>query len=214
MLAKGVTAVLAVACALQVLCAVVGLPPGLGEWITARDWPGAGPPRFVVVLGGAGIPSASGLMRTYHAAHLARSVTGAVYVVCLPSDTDPETSSVGRMRDELVLRGIPAESVLMEHDGRNTHEQAVSVKRLLGDEALGESVLIVSSPVHMRRALMSFRKVGFERLSTAPARPEGVEADLGPGTGVRYAFWANLERNVQVVRELVALAYYKLRGWV
>ena len=153
-------------------------------------------------------------MRTYHAAQVAQSLTGAVYVVCLPSDVDPETSSVGRMRDELVLRGVDREAVLLEDQGRNTHEQAVFVRELLGHDALGEPVMIISSPVHMRRALLSFQKAGFTNLAQSPARPVGAEAYLGPGVGLRYAFWANLERNVSVIRELVALAYYKVRGWI
>jgi len=75
-------------------------------------------------------------------------------------------------------------------------------------------VMIISSPVHMRRALLSFQKAGFTNLAQSPARPVGAEAYLGPGVGLRYAFWANLERNVSVIRELVALAYYKVRGWI
>ena len=32
----------------------------------------------------------------------------------IPTDGVPEETSVGRMRDELVMRGVPAEQILME----------------------------------------------------------------------------------------------------
>jgi uncharacterized SAM-binding protein YcdF (DUF218 family) len=199
---------------LQVGTAVFGLPFGLGSWIVAADWVGEAPPKYVVVLGGGGIPSESGLMRTFYAAYYGTNFADSVYVVCLPADGDPDAGSVGAMREELVRRGVRRDAIQMEYRGRNTHEQAVGVRELLGKEALGEPVLLVSSPTHMRRALLCFSREGFTDLQAAPARAVGAEADLGPGVGMRYRFWQNLETNIRVVRELVALAYYRLRGWI
>jgi len=180
---------LAFALGLAVFFAVFGIPGGLVDWMVTRDVALDEPADIVVVLGGGGIPSESGLIRTYYAAWYGTSVTNATnvtFVVCLPSDTDPEADSVGRMRDELVLRGIPRESVLLEHYGRDTHQQAVNVRKLLGDKACRRPLLIVSSPYHARRALMCFRRAGFEKAACLAAHNVEPEADMGPATGTRY----------------------------
>lgn len=216
-LLRGMHALLIVAGAamlVSVCLAVCGLPGGLGAWIAAQAWNTGGVPDYVVVLGGGGIPSESGLVRTYYAAERGREWTNAVFVVALTAEGDVEASSAGRMRDELVLRGISRSAIRLETRGRNTHEQAAQTRRLLGDEALNRRLCIVSSPTHLRRAALCFRKEGFTRVATLGARSVGVEANLGPGQALRYRFWANLEYQVRVMREVCALAYYRLRGWV
>jgi uncharacterized SAM-binding protein YcdF (DUF218 family) len=200
--------------AVQIVIAVLGLPPPLVTWMTVGGATLDVPPRFVVVLGGAGIPSESGLIRTYYAGTYGATASNATFVVCLPTDGDPDRSSVGRMRDELVLRGVPREAVLMEYQGRNTIEQAQGVARLLGAGALDAPVMVVTSPYHGRRSLMCFRKAGFTRVGVLPAFSAGADAQLGPHTGARYDVWGNLDLAVWYGRELAAIAYYVLRGWL
>jgi len=200
-----------------IVFAVLGLPAGFVNWMVAGDVVLDGPASTVIVLGGGGIPSETGLIRTYYAARYALSMTNATnvtFVACLPSDADPETDSVGRMRDELVLRGIPRESILLEHYGRDTRQQAVNVRKLLGEEACRKPLLIVSSPYHARRSLLCFRHAGFEKAACLAAYDVAPEADMGPATGTRYGLWSGLVREVWYVRELTALFYYKLRGWI
>lgn len=189
----------------------------------------AGPPDFIVVMGGGGIPSESGLMRTYAGAEAARRFPQARVVVCMPGDAAATNSTAGRMRDELVLRGVARPRVLFEDKGRNTREQAVNSFQLLRAAERQPAVLVVTSPEHMRRSLLSFRKAGFTRVAGAAARDANVEADLrirnegpartkAPDIGrsllLRYQFWGNLGIEGRVLHELVALSYYKLRGWI
>lgn len=204
----------AAAFALQVALAVFGIPTALHAWLTGSQPLTPEAPRYIVVLGGGGIPSESGLMRTYCAAHAGVGRTGVTFVVCLPADRNPETSSVGRMRDELVMRGIPREAVLLEHRGRNTREQAAEVHRLLGSRALAEPLLVVTSPYHVRRSLLCFRKEGFRKAAAMAAQGTSAEADMGGGEGARYGFWNALETEVRYARELTALLIYRLRGWI
>ncbi len=170
--------------------------------------------RIVVVLGGAGIPSESGLIRTYHGATLAAGKAHVKCVVALPCDRDPERGSVGKMRDELVMRGVSPASVMMEFRGLNTHEQAVNIARLLGPAALTTSVVVVTSPIHIRRSLMCFRHEGFQHVVGFAATSGEVEADIGPRVLMRYGFWGNLETTLRVVREGVALVQYWFNGWL
>jgi uncharacterized SAM-binding protein YcdF (DUF218 family) len=204
----------AVAFVAQVVLGAVGLPSAFIVWITARGESVPRNPRYIVVLGGGGIPSETGLIRTYYAAEYGLGVTGATFIVSLPTDGDPEESSVACMRDELVMRGIPYESVVLEHEGRNTHQQAACIRRMLGGEALDEPLLVVTSPSHGRRAVLCFRKEGFTRVGCRPAHSVQHEADPGPAPRIRYGFWASLGMHIRFARELCAMGYYKARGWI
>ncbi len=199
---------------LQAVGGCTGWPRSVRDWLTARDLAAKGKPRVIVVLGGGGIPSESGLIRTYYAAQAARAHPGVHCVVALPADQNPERASVGRMRDELVLRGVPKANVQMETRGRNTHEQAINTKTLLGETALKAPVWLVTSPEHGRRAVLCFRKAGFLNVGCVAAENVAAEADPGQGASLRYGFWGNLEAQTRYARELVALLYYKVRGWI
>jgi uncharacterized SAM-binding protein YcdF (DUF218 family) len=201
------------ALALQLAVGLFGVPRPIVRWMIGVDEAAPGEPATIVVLGGGGIPSESGLIRTYHAARLAGRHPAAELIVALPADDSPEDSSVGRMRDELVMRGVPAESIRMEHRGRNTHEQAVNIRAMLGQDALRQPLAIVTSPSHIRRSLLCFRKEGFEQATGFAAHGVGAEADLGAMTSMRYGFWSNQRLWIDYLREWCAMALYKLRGW-
>ncbi len=187
---------------LQILLAVTGPPQCIVNWLEMPELAPQVTPRNLVVLGGGGIPSGSTLLRTYYAAQYGKNLTGTTFIVALPADGDPETSSVGRMRDELVLRGIPAAAIQMEYRGLNTHAQAVNVRDMLGPEALDQPILIVTSGYHMRRAVLCFRKLGFTNVSGLLASEIGAEAEIGPWGWLRYGAWSHLERGIRVSREV------------
>lgn len=213
-LARGGVAAAAVLFAGQLLLGFTGLPRGLTDWLCGRRLPACERPTHIVVLGGGGIPSATGLIRTYYAAAFGRAATQAVFIVALPAAGEPERQSVGRMRDELVLRGIPAEAIRLETRGRNTREQAANIRALLGPPATDERVVLVTSPTHIRRAVLCFRRAGFARATGLPADNTAAEGDPGPRTQWRYGFWNNLTFQIEVARELTALLVYRLRGWL
>lgn len=214
-IAKAVTAILAFTCLVQIAIGFLGLPSSLNTWIVCGNDEFPADPSHVVVLGGGGIPSESGLMRTYYAAELASEHDGLNFIVALPSDSsNPEEDSVGRMKAELIMRGVSTNAIMMETRGINTHQQAVNVRKMLGEEALKEPLIIVTSPTHMRRAVLCFRREGFQNVTSVAAHSTGAEADLGPGTSLRYAFWSRLGHSIEVCRELIALGVYRLKGWI
>lgn len=204
----------AVLFAATILMAFFGVPQRVARWIMMPEKYSLEPPRYIVVMGGGGIPSETGLMRTYYAAAFHKAATGAVIVVSLPSDGDPLASSVGLMREELILRGVPGQAVLMEHEGLDTHEQAANIRKLLPEQATRDRVLLVTSGSHMRRTFLCFRHEGFENLASLAAVDAGPLANTGPGALLRYRFWANLHFEVDVARELIAICWYRVRGWV
>ena len=198
----------------QLVLVIIGPPQSLLDWLTGENLPKPKPPRYIIVVGGGGIPSDTGLLRTWHAAEFGRGLTGTTFIVSLPADAAPDTSSVGRMRDELVLRGIPASAIQMEFHGRNTHEQAVNVFALIGPAHRDDPVVVVTSGFHMRRTLLAFRKAGFTHVDPLAAASIVAEADPGPHVWWRYTLWSNWEREDEIARELTAMLVYKLRGWI
>lgn len=193
----------------QCVLAVTGLPRGLTDWLNGEDLRPQQIPATIVVLGGGGVPSDSTLIRLYYAAQQGTGRTGVSYVVALPAGNDAERESVGRMRDELVLRGVPANAVRMETRGRNTHEQAREVHAL----GVAEPVVVVSSGYHVRRAVLAFRAAGFKNVAGINAANVDPEGDPGWFTGLRYGVWGSWSRQAIVLRELIALAVYKVCGW-
>lgn len=65
--------------------------------------------------------------------------------------------------------GVAARDILRENASRTTMENFTCAARLLGD-ARGKRVLVVTSDYHMRRALLTARRVGF--------RAKGMPAEL------------------------------------
>ncbi len=199
---------------LQLIFAIVGLPRPLCDWLHAKDLQPIETPHTIVVLGGGGVPSASTLLRLYYAAEFGRGLTGVTFVVSLPADEKPDEASVGRMRNELVTRGIPASQIRMETRGLSTRHQAVNIGSLLGDKARQKPIVVVTSGYHIRRAVLAFRAAGFTNVRGLLAANVEAEADFGWFTGLRYGVWNNWAQEAELMRELIVLMFYKLHGWV
>jgi uncharacterized SAM-binding protein YcdF (DUF218 family) len=114
------------------------------------------------------------------------------------------------MRDILIKGGVPASRILLESSSSNTFEQASNLGPML--EAHGiERFIMVTSPSHMRRAMGTFIAQGLDPIP-APSKqhPDDFLAD-------RSNFLPNseaLEESRIAVREIMALVYYALRGWL
>ena len=234
LLANGVRSLLmlagAGAIALAALC-FTPYPWRVYRWLATDPAAARLEPEIIIVLGGGGIPSSSGLMRTYHGAEAAHHYTNASVVVALPADGDVEGSATGRMEAEMVLRGIGRNRLRVEAHGRNTREQALKIARMSGIAPAESRVLLVTSPEHLRRSLLTFRKAGFRHIAGLAATEDSVESDLEfqqatldarrmpiPDIGrmptLRYHIWNNLNYQARSARELVALSYYWLLGWI
>ena len=203
--------ILAACFVVQVVLVLTGPPGFLVDWLTGKNQPLPENPRYVAVLGGGGVPSETTLLRLWHAAQFGAGKTGVTFIVALPADDAPEENSVGRMRDELVLRGIPADSIRMETQGLSTRQQAANIARMVDT---GGPIVVVTSGFHVRRAVLCFRKAGFTSVAPLFAYSTGAEADAGRGAWLRYGVWNNAVHEIEICRELLALVAYKLRGWI
>lgn len=185
-------------------------------------------PATIVLLGGGGMPSEQNLMRCYTASSLAIKYPESRVIIALTKDSADKLygSDVWQMKQELVQRGIDSSRIILETTGKNTHEQVRNIVEVLSGK--NEPVLIVTSPEHMYRSLGAFRKAGATIVGGEAAFEKALSADLKTGAKksgankkspdselqLRYQFWNHLKYQVMCYREYVAIAYYKIRGWI
>jgi uncharacterized SAM-binding protein YcdF (DUF218 family) len=185
-------------------------------------------PQTLVLLGGSGMPSESNLMRSWYIEKAAKTFNRANIVIAMPGDLTDSLSTPVLMKKELELRGIHPGRITFENKGTNTRAQALNCQGII---KMQSPILLVTSPEHMRRAVLCFRKAGFEKVNALPAFENATEADLtfrddelggnrilvpdvGENINMRYQIWNHLKYEILFARELTALVYYKLRGWI
>jgi len=99
--------------------------------------------------------------------------------------------------------GVPPDDILLEKKSKNTHDQAVEVKKI-AEPLQVKSILLVTSFSHMKRALMAFEHEGF-KVYPAFADPYEKYAD---GPLDRLGLFPKL------LHEYAGIVYYKVRGWI
>lgn len=211
-----------------VLLAFTTLPFWGYHWLGISESELKQKPETIILLGGGGMPSESNLMRSWYTRQAAQTFKSAKVLIAMPGNLSDTLSTPRLMKKELVLRGVDSRRIFFEHLGTNTRSQAQNCKELVDDS---KPILLVTSPEHMRRAVLCFRKTGFENVNALPTFENAVEADLsfqddklggnkklvpdvGESIQVRYQIWTHLKYEILIAREMVALAYYNLRGWI
>lgn len=110
--------------------------------------------------------------------------------------------------------GIDNTRVLREANASNTRENALKVAELLESQAVEGDVRLVTSALHMPRALNAFRAVLEPKGFTVC--PVSVNQEALPN----IPLWASVPQTTAVVKfnkwlhEIVALAAYKAKGWI
>ncbi|WP_321289126.1 YdcF family protein [uncultured Sunxiuqinia sp.] len=188
-------------------------------------------PEYIIMLGGGGMPSQSNLMRAWFVVDAAHQFPTSKVIISIPGNLNDSLSTPKRVATDLIKRGISKDRILFEQHGTNTRWQALNLRLLHGRLLTQKSLLIVTSPEHMRRSVLCFQKVGFTKVNALPAFENMLEADLsfdddklggnqlpipniGKSKSFRYQFWNHLKYEILIARELAALGYYKLRGWI
>ena len=179
-------------------------------WIVAEPLRVAAPPAavdaIVVFAGGVGesgqagegyqerVKQAVDLYRAGHAPHIVFS-SGYTFIF-----------QEALIMQELALgQGVPPAAILLEIQATNTHENVARVAEIL-EQRGWRSILLVSSPYHMRRALLAWRK-------TAP----GIRVVPSPVAESRFfthTHGATLEQIRGILHEYLGLAYYWCKGWI
>jgi uncharacterized SAM-binding protein YcdF (DUF218 family) len=200
-------------------------------WLGTSQSKISGKPEYIILLGGGGMPSESSLMRAFFVHRAAIESPESRIVISIPGDPADSISTARLVAAELISKGIAPERILYELTATNTRSEAIQLRNFNQEKLTEKSVLLVTSPEHMRRAVLVFKKAGFTRISALPTFENAIESnlffdddqlggnknlipDIGGHTSVRYQFWNHLKYELLIVREVTALAYYKLRGWI
>ena len=132
--------------------------------------------QAIVVIGGAMAPPGpgrpypdltAGADRVWHGARLFHA--GKAPLLVLSGGGDPARGPVSEaeaMRTFLLDLGVPQAAMVLESDSRNTRQNAHQVARLLRARGVNR-VLLVTSALHMRRALTHFRAEGLDAVPVA-----------------------------------------------
>ena len=186
--------------------------------------------QSILVMGAGGFPSDAVLMRLWYTAELAHNFPNSKVIISTPGDTIDSKSTVCQMRNQLIVAGIDSSRIILEPKGLNTRDQALRAFQLYTNGYFSEPLVVVSSPEHVFRTVLSFEKAGFKNVSGKPASESMLEVDLrlrnkklggnetipdvGNSISLRYKFWDYLKYEIIVAREYVAIVYYKLKGWI
>jgi uncharacterized SAM-binding protein YcdF (DUF218 family) len=113
----------------------------------------------------------------------------------------PEAREAPWMRELLVDMGSNPEAVAYEDRSRNTRENALFSREMMQPQP-GETWLLVTSALHMPRAVGAFRGIGW------PVVAYPVDYQTAPGQSVSGGRWLHA-----VMHEALGLAWYRLQGW-
>ena len=214
-----------------ILCilAFTTIPFHLYYRLATYSLPGKLPPKAIVMLSGAGIPSENGLIRAYFTAALADKYPEATVIIAAPGDTSDAMSDPMQIFNELTIRGVNPKQIIFESGGKNTRGQAMNLISESGKDFANSNIVLVTSPEHVTRAVKTFRRAGFAWVSALPAFESSLSEDLtfddrdlkgnklippiGGNMQFRYQFWNHLKYEILVIREYFALAFYKIKGW-
>jgi len=135
----------------------------------------------------------------------------APLIVLSGAALDGNVSEAQMMANRLEHQGVPGRALLLETRSYTTHENALYTAELLHERNISH-VLLVTSSLHMPRAMAVFLKQGIDVVA-APA-PAQITVPDEPG----FSFWQPnmraLSASRSIVKEYVALLVYWMRGWI
>lgn len=89
-------------------------------------------------------------------------------IVCSGGKSKEGLWEAEAMRDWLLARGVPADAILVDNNGKDTYSTALEGKKLFAANGWRKA-LIVSSVTHITRCKLAFRRFGIADLQTAHA---------------------------------------------
>ena len=176
----------------------------------------ASTPRSTVEINGAGdrILYAAEIYKQGKATHILLSGGEISWL------NDGSTTPAEDMADILIQLGLPEDALWLENESKNTYENALYAREFLDEKELNR-ILLVTSALHMPRAVALFEKQGFEVIplpvdySVTIADPADDESgdfqtkimDVLPSA-------SNLALTTNALKEYLGSAIYKLQGWL
>ena len=169
---------------LLVIASAIAIAAGLVAWrvYSFRNTTSDGPADAAVVLGAAvWTKEVSPVFRERinHAIDLYRKGRVRKLIFTGGQGNPGEPTEASAARDYALQSGVPASDILMEDKSHTTYENILNAKQLADAHGI-RTVLIVSDPLHMKRAMTMARDVGFvaDPSPTPSTRYQGVRSQL------------------------------------
>ncbi len=132
-------------------------------------------------------------------------------------DEEQSKSPAEDMESLLYLLGVPPDAIWLETESRNTYENALNCKRILEEHGI-KNVILVTSAIHMPRAVYIFNKMGI-KVTPAPTDYSVTEATLfrlyEPSVVVQFMnifpTVGNISMTTNAMKEYIGLTIYQLK---
>lgn len=208
----------------------LGATPAVSRWLAGwleQQYP---PPAMastpaadvIIVLGGSTGPALPPRQapelnehadRLMHAADLYKAGKAPVVLVSGGNWLDPSVGSAeaNDMADVLGRFGVPVSAMLLETASVDTRQNAVLSVDLMRQRHF-RTALLVTSAVHMPRAMAAFRQAGIDPIASetdfvSVSSGDWPVLDWLPSAGA-------LGDSEMALREIAGFIYYRVRGWV
>jgi uncharacterized SAM-binding protein YcdF (DUF218 family) len=208
-----------------------GLPLGIDRWLDVSE-PPVRADAIVCIAGGTGLPNlptAAGWERIYTAVQLFGD--GVAPVVVFTGRGSGSLSEAEIYAEAAVWLGLPHEVIRLDPRPRATQDHPATLLQSTGGQLTRESrLLLVTSRLHSRRVLMTFRKQGFSnvrvvsdyRASHATSRMARDKMTstfaIPPSTksygGIVARSGTRIDQLLVAVRETAALVWYRWKGLI
>ncbi|WP_322997376.1 YdcF family protein [Castellaniella sp.] len=134
----------------------------------------------------------------------------APLIVVSGAALDGGASEASMMAQALERDGVPANAIIQEDHSLTTYQNAVYSAAILREHGI-QQFLLVTSALHMPRAMASFQKQGLNPVP-APSPPQ-IVVPAEPN----FSFWLPdlraLQASRSIVKEYLGILVYWLRGW-
>jgi len=174
---------------------------------------------IVVLGGGLGRPDLprhrieleDGADRVWHAAELYRSGKAPLVIASGGTREEGEPPEAELMAALLETWGVAPGDIWLETGSETTRENAANTAKLIAGRPI-DKVYLVTSAVHMPRALAAFRTVGIDAVPTPTDYTALQSGDIGLLDYLPDA--EALQATTAAVHEYLGMAYYRWRGWI
>lgn len=176
----------------------------------------ASPPRPTAEVNGAGD-------RVLYAARLYQEGKAPLILLSGGEITwlnEGSTTPAEDMASILDFLRVPAEAMLLETESQNTYENALYAKELLEERGI-QRILLITSAMHMPRAVAVFEKQGFEVVPVPVDYTVTKDETFVDGEGSFAARLldvipqaGSLSLSTNAIKEYIGMLVYKLQGWM
>lgn len=179
-------------------CVTLVPPTWYARWLSG-PWTNARAPVLIVLGGDSvrdGMMGTSSYWRSVYAVDVWH--WGGVGHIILSGDAETTAS----MRTWILGQGVPADAITVENRSQSTRENAVFTAALARN--IPGPYVLLTSDIHMWRALRAFRKAGIAALP----RPAPDAFKRGNDPRDRWRVF------IDITTECVRIVYYKAKNWI